>query len=73
MHKEEESKNIHGEGTCAMKFSGATAAKIISFPEMEVSSGLSGYICVSKWPGKQPNFHYQIMQINKSSSPQKNS
>lgn len=42
------SMSIHGEGTYAVKFSGAMAAKIVSFPEREVSSGLSGYVCISK-------------------------
>ena len=48
MQEEWESMRIHGEGTCAVKFSGVKASKILSFPEVEVSSGLSRYVCITK-------------------------
>lgn len=40
--------SIYGEGTRAAKFSGAKASKIASFSEIEVSSGLSGYIGITE-------------------------
>jgi len=48
MQEEWESMSFHGEGTCVVKFSGDKASETKSFLEMEVSSSLPGYACITK-------------------------